>query len=252
MAGRGKKLTIGNIAVLAIAGILYFLFPDTFKSILGPGGDEPAVVGTESVDVSGLPKTAKSFSTAKRYLYDDIYKGHKTTFYCGCKFNKNRDVSLGSCDVRPRKNEKRAKQLEAEHVFPAYHFGQHRQCWREPRKVCAEEFKNGKKISGRECCEETDPVFLRAHNDLHNLYPSVGEINGDRSNYRWGMIAGEARAYGSCDIEVDSSSRRAEPPESVRGEIARTYFYISETYGINLSDQQRKMFEAWNKEDPPD
>jgi deoxyribonuclease-1 len=195
-----------------------------------------------------LPDVPSSFSASKRILYEQIYKGHQQTFYCGCRFTQTKKVYLGTCGVEPRKNPERAKRLEAEHVFPAYHFGQHRQCWRE--KICTN--SKGEKYKGRSCCEKIDPVFRAAHNDLHNLFPSAGEINGDRSNYRWGMIPGEERRYGTCNIEVDSSIRRAEPPDAVKGDIARTYFYMSDTYGINLSNQQRKLFSAWNKEDPTD
>ena len=38
--------------------------------------------------------------------------------------------------------------------------------------------------------------------DLHNLFPSIGEVNGDRSNYIFGEIPGESRVYGQCDIEI--------------------------------------------------
>jgi deoxyribonuclease-1 len=205
-------------------------------------------VRRDSGILSNLPHTAKSFSSAKKTLYEIIYQGHPLTFYCDCKFTKTRRVYLGTCDVKARKNNTRAKKLEAEHVFPAYHFGQFRACWRD--KLCTD--SKGGKYSGRECCQKIDPIFRAAHNDLHNLFPAVGEINGDRSNYRWGMISGEKRQYGGCDIEVDSSIRRAEPPKSVRGNIARTYFYMSDTYHINLSSEQRKLFTAWDRLDPPD
>lgn len=197
---------------------------------------------------SHLPNTPRSFSSAKKLLYENIYQGRPLTFYCDCKFTQTRRVFLGTCDVEPRRNKKRAKKLEAEHIFPAYHFGQFRACWRE--KLCTD--SRGDKYGGRECCNKIDPTFKAAHNDLHNLFPAVGEINGDRRNYNWGMISGEKREYGECDIEVDSSIRRAEPPESVRGNIARTYFYMSDTYDIRLSKQQRELFNAWSKLDPPD
>ena len=205
------------------------------------------------IDLSALPNSPSSFSSAKSKLYKKVYKGHHDkTIYCNCTFDPDKKtVDLDSCGVTPRKNAKRAGRIEAEHVFPAYQFGNFRKCWREPKVVCpAEEGK--KQMTGRQCCEEVDPVFLRAHNDLHNLYPAVGEVNGDRSNYNWGMISGEKRSYGKCNIEVDSSIRRAEPPEYVWGNIARNMFYMSHTYGINLSDQDIKLYTAWNKQDPVD
>ncbi|MCP5426563.1 MAG: endonuclease [Gammaproteobacteria bacterium] len=195
---------------------------------------------------ASLPNTATSFSAAKRLLYEEIYRDHRITFYCGCRYDKARHVDLESCGVTPRKNATRAQRVEAEHVFPAHQFGNFRACWRDPVKVC------GTKMSGRECCEKSDPVFIAAHNDLMNLYPAVGEVNGDRSNYNWGMIPGERRDYGRCDIEVDSSIRRAEPPDAVMGDIARVMFYMSDTYGFRLSQQDQQLYTAWSRQDPPD
>jgi len=200
-----------------------------------------------AADKTDLPNTAGSFSTAKDWLYDKVYKDHAITFYCGCKYDpKTRKVDLKSCGLEALSDVKRAQRIEAEHVMPAHHFGQSRECWRNTEKVC------GKKMSGRKCCEDKDPLFEAAHNDLHNLFPAVGEVNGDRSNYSWGMIPGEKREYGTCNIEVDSSIRRAEPPDTVKGDIARVYFYMEHTYGFNLSKQDRQLFTAWAKEDPPD
>jgi len=88
--------------------------------------------------------------------------------------------------------------------------------------------------------------------DLYNLVPAVGEINGLRSNYSFGMISGEQREFGACDMEI--VNRKAEPPENVRGNIARTYMYMESSYpghGI-ISKKNRKLFEAWNKMDPVD
>ena len=131
--------------------------------------------------------------------------------------------------------------------MPAHQFGNFRQCWREPKKVCA-----GKDLTGRQCCEAEDPVFETAHNDLHNLFPAVGEVNGDRSNFNWGMVEGNKREYGACPIEVDESIRRAEPPDAVKGNVARVMFYMEDTYGFKLSDQDRKLFTVWSKQDAPD
>jgi len=196
---------------------------------------------------SDLPRTPGTFEEAKRVLYDQVYRDRRLTFYCGCTYSGRR-VDLASCGLQPRKNVDRAARLEAEHVFPAHQFGQFRQCWREP--ICRK--PSGGSYKGRKCCEETDAVFRTAHNDLMNLYPAEGEVNGDRSNYSWGMVPGEKRVYGQCNMEVDSSIRRAEPPENIMGDIARTMFYMEATYGFKLSDQDRKLFDAWNKMDPPD
>jgi len=120
--------------------------------------------------------------------------------------------------------------------MPAYWFGHQRQCW-----------QNG----GRKACRK-DPVFTQMEGDLHNLQPAIGEINGDRSNYRFSMLAGEERLYGKCDFEVDFKGRKAEPRPTVRGDIARTYLYMADKYNLPLSRQQRRLFEVWTKSDPVD
>ncbi|MBA1446512.1 MAG: endonuclease [Chromatiales bacterium] len=181
----------------------------------------------------------KSFSAAKK-IATSIYTDHQTTFYCGCDYRKidgKLRTDLGSCGYKPRKQPKRAARVEWEHIVPAWWFGHQRQCWQS---------------GGRKNCRKTDPVFRQAEADLHNLVPAIGEVNGDRSNYRFGIIEGERRRYGECDFEVDFKERRAEPSPDVRGDIARTYFYMSKTYSIRLSRQQRQLFEAWDRQDPVD
>ena len=43
-----------------------------------------------------------------------------------------------------------------------------------------------------------------------------------------------------------------EPRPEVRGDIARTYFYMSQQYGLKISKQQQRLFKAWDKQDPVD
>ena len=53
---------------------------------------------------------------------------------------------------------------------------------------------------------------------------------------------------------MEIEGRKAEPPPGKRGNIARTYFYMDEAYsgrGI-ISKKNRKLFKAWDKEDPVD
>ena len=90
--------------------------------------------------------------------------------------------------------------------------------------------------------------------DLQNLVPAVGELNGDRSNFRFAEIPGEARVYGACDFEVDRKNRTAEPPPGRRGDIARTYLYMHYAWkgALPLTKAQIERFRKWHKADPPD
>ncbi|EGV33416.1 Deoxyribonuclease I [Thiorhodococcus drewsii AZ1] len=206
--------------------------------------------GTIQPDASRLPQVAGSFSSAKKLLYEKVYSDHRETFYCGCRYDDKRQIALGSCGLMGLTSS-RAQRVEAEHVFPAAQFGNTRKCWRQPAAFPECVSSSGRTLSGRQCCERTDPVFEAAHNDLFNLYPADGYINGQRSNFNWGMVSGGER-FGDCDIRIDASQRRVQPPQNVRGDIARTMFYMRDTYGFRLSRQDEQLYTAWNNSDPPD
>ena len=160
------------------------------------------------------------------------------SFYCNCDYDFETGPDLASCGYQIRKQPKRANRIEWEHVMPAYDFGRQRQCWQD---------------GGRRNCRSTDPVFRQAEADLVNLVPSVGEVNGDRSNMRYGMVTNaDAFQYGQCQAKVSFDERTFEPPAAVRGDVARTYWYMRDTYGITISRQQQQLFNAWAAQDPVD
>ncbi len=189
-----------------------------------------------------------SFSELKRTLKSIYLQSNKNrTFYCNCSFDSNKQIDHTSCNYSPRKeSNQRSHRLEFEHVVPAHALGKNLQCWREP--ICTK--KNGKTYKGRKCCSKVSIEFRKMQSDMHNLFPSVGEINGDRSNFVFGEIDGEERKYGQCDFEVDEGI--AEPRESIRGDIARSYFYMSHQYGMAIPDDYEGMLREWHLSDPAD
>ena len=77
-------------------------------------------------------------------------------------------------------------------------------------------------------------------------------MNGLRSNYSMAIIEGEQRKFRKYDVEI--KSRKVEPRDKVRDEIARTYLYMDSVYpgkGI-ISRKNKAMFEEWNRNDPVD
>jgi deoxyribonuclease-1 len=195
---------------------------------------------------SGNMKTS-SFYKAKK-LMKKVYSGHRVTLYCGCKYS-GKKINHNSCNYTTRKNVKRSRRLEWEHVVPAHAFGHSFREWRIGHPSCVT--RSGRKYKGRRCAKK-NRLFKMMESDLYNLYPSVGEVNGDRSNYSMSMISGEARRYGKCDVEI--KNRKIEPRPKIRGDIARTYLYMHSVYprrGI-ISKKNRKLFKLWNKQDPVD
>lgn len=175
----------------------------------------------------------RTFQEAKKAAWK-LYASHPVEFYCGCRYSGNK-VDLKSCGYVPRTNAKRASRIEWEHIVPAWVIGHQRKCW-----------QNG----GRDNCARHDDAYRRAEADLHNLVPSIGEVNGDRSNYGFGWLPQAPSQYGACPMVVDFKARKAMPRQQIRGMIARTYFYMSERYGLRLSRQDRQLYTAWNKQYP--
>ncbi|GIU06648.1 MULTISPECIES: endonuclease [unclassified Shewanella] len=184
---------------------------------------------------------AKSFNQAKKNIRK-IYLNHlpKTSFYCGCDITvkgKKWVPELDTCGYEIRKQKVRASRIEWEHVVPAWEFGHQLLCWQE---------------GGRKNCGRKDRTFKKMESDLHNLVPAIGEVNGDRSNYRFSQWNAKPTQYGQCQVSVDFKGRKVQPPAHSRGQIARTYFYMQKTYGLKISGSQLKLFKAWDKTHPVD
>ena len=178
----------------------------------------------------------QSFREAKREM-PKIFKqlDNPQTLYCGCDITfpkKGYMVNLKSCGYKIRKNASRAKRIEAEHIVSAWEFAHQRQCW-----------ING----GRKNCERNDNLFKTMEGDLHNLYPAVGEINGDRSNYRFAKVVRGPKNYGQCEMIIDRKRQLVNPPIRARGIIARAYLYMQDRYRLKLSSQQQSLFNEWNR-----
>ena len=184
---------------------------------------------------SAEPLTFRQAKKQLKALYQDE---HQTSFYCGCDFRyqgKKLIPDLNSCGYQVRKQHKRASRIEWEHIVPAWAFGHQRQCW-----------QNG----GRKACKR-DSVFRLMEGDMHNLVPAIGEVNGDRSNYRFSDWNGFPQQYGQCAMVVDFKGKRVQPTQQSRGAIARAYLYMAEKYSLRLSKKERKQYQAWNKQQPP-
>ena len=189
-------------------------------------------------------RPVRDFDEAKKLLLEKVYYDHREDIYCGCPFDEKKRIDLAACGYVPRKDLKRAARIEWEHIVPAHAFGQSFPEWREGHPDCVG--KEGKPFKGRNCARQTSDRFRQMEADMYNLYPAVGEVNGDRSNYSMAEIPGEVREYGACDVEI--ADHKIEPREAISGIIARTYIYMDKEYpghGI-LSDKNRKLFAAWD------
>lgn len=175
----------------------------------------------------------------KRHVYYDQNQSELGTGYCGCQWQwvgaSGGRVDLKSCGYEIRAQKQRAQRTEFEHIVPASWFGQQRQCWQQ---------------GGRKNCTKNDAYFSVMEADMHNLMLVVGEVNADRSNYRFGVVNSDKKIYGQCDSKVDFKQRIFEPRDEVKGMVARVYFYMYDRYDLSMSDAQQKLFMAWHKQFP--
>ncbi|WP_108653100.1 endonuclease [Dongshaea marina] len=199
------------------------------------------ILGTAMIAVS-IPTFAashpQSFQASKRELVK-LYKQHSDvpTFYCHAPIKwegKKGMPHLYEAGYKVRKQEKRANRIEWEHVVPAYWFGHQLKCWQD---------------GGRKNCKKTSANFREMEGDMHNLVPAIGEVNGDRSNYRYSDWRGPGM-YGRCSMSIDFKKKQARPPEYTHGFIGRDYLYMRDKYGLKISKAQIRLMQAWAKQRP--
>ncbi len=189
---------------------------------------------------------ANTFSKAKQKARDEVYFDRKVTFYCACAYiptgKSGGRIDPSDCGfVSPSSL---AKQLQWEHVVPASVLAATKPCGSTGHPSCSS--------PGRRCCEKSgvDQTARNMINDLHNLVPSIGKINNARSDYEYGEVNGEPRDFGVCDFEVGGSPKKAEPHPAIRGNIARIWKYMAETYNVPMSTAKQQMLDQWSQADP--
>ena len=197
--------------------------------------------------LAGGNTTNDSFSRSKKML-SQVYADHRITFYCGATYDEHGNVTLPDGFTTP-KHEKRADKIEWEHALPAENFGQTFTEWRDGAPECVD--NRGKAFKGRKCAEKVNPEYRLMQADMYNLYPAIGAVNAMRSNFNYAMLAGEQPTFGTCDMKI--SGNKADPPARARGQIARTYFYLQDSYSrYHMSKQQEQLMGAWDKQYPVD
>ena len=211
----------------------------------------PFILGAGLLSMSPISHAdiSSSFSKAKSKLYKNVYSNSGTTFYAGCSWSKKK-VDLESCHLQnsfPTSQNKRSKRIEAEHIIPSSWMykvnGKTRNCVNEAKRLDE---------NIRKYCQQNDQSFRDAHNDLVNLRPAVGAINGYRSNKPFGeTISGKKQTtYRTPFSTTIITSRLIIPDPKIRGDIARIAFHMKRVHGVTYSKRQQSLFEKWDKEDP--
>ena len=195
---------------------------------------------------------AGSWEKAKNDVADKVYKQIGNTFYCGCLYESHNDrdgsatiVNFNDCyNWRSHGYMSAACALNWEHVVPVSLTPvSDRDCWKTP-KVFSNDCKNK---NGRKCCETHDEEAKRIIFDPHNLVPAVGQINQLRRDYRYAEVE-NGSTFGKCPISYKKGE--FEPPDCKKGDVARIWFYMRDSYGVEIKPEQERMFQNWAESDP--
>lgn len=190
----------------------------------------------------------ESFAVAKRMLEREVHADHRVTVYCGYEFDEEKRICLPE-GFTTDKHKARAARMEWEHAVPAENFGRAFREWREGDPSCVD--RRGRPYKGRRCAEKASREYRLMQADMYNLFPAVGAVNAVRSNRQYSELPGVASAFGACPAKVDGN--RFEPPQQAKGELARASLYMEQEYPeFRLSRQQKRLFEAWSRQDPVD
>lgn len=189
-------------------------------------------------------ETNDSYGKAKQML-NRIYADHRVTIYCQAPYDASRNIIIPSGFETPA-HFGRVYKMEWEHAVPAENFGRAFAEWRDGDPAC---IHKNKPFKGRRCAEKVNMRYRYMQADMYNLFPAIGAVNAVRGNSQYSELPGEAAAFGDCQAKVRAN--RFEPPDAAKGEVARASLYMADAYDIfNLSAQQRRLFEAWDKTYP--
>ncbi len=172
-------------------------------------------------------------ATKRAYgLYFGAAASEATDIYCGIRFKVTSEDSGRPTDW-----------LSLEHAYPADWMADVFGC--NSREDCR--VQSNAKNRAR---------FNHAEGDLHNLWPALTNLNSSRGKRPFGEIPGddpkEVVVNGKkfkCDFENDGSV--VEPRKIVKGNLARSIFYMCKEYGFPVDAEMLKTLRKWNKEDPP-
>ena len=140
--------------------------------------------------------------------------------------------------------------MEWEHIVPAENLGRTFTEWTQGHKNCF--YGKNKPFKGRKCALQENEEFRYMYTDMYNLYPAIGAINYLRANFSFTQFNRQNKnnnTFGSCNVKI--SQNKIEPPDNIKGLIARTYLYMQDTYPrYHIGEPASGIVNAWNEKYP--
>ena len=144
-------------------------------------------------------------------FWTSVYPNGGNTFYCETYFSKHSPI------------------LTVSHIYPT--------TWISKTLECRSE----------RSCLRSNQHYQKILSDLHNMVPV-------ESIYHFKL---KDSIFGNLDTSIDKNECNIkkryhiiEPPDTVKGDVARIHFYMHKQYNLPLNSSSL-FLKTWSKEDPP-
>ena len=189
-----------------------------------------------------------SLETAKKEM-KQVYldSGQTKTLHCGCFFDKQKQVYPNLCDMAPERFKVKGERkiLKWVHAMPVAAFAGSMNCWEQ--LICTR--SDGSKFKGVNCCSNISPKFKLMESDMHKLIPTFDWILETENDSYESVHLGGMAEYKVC---MNEGVIPKDPTSVARGNLARSYLYMSFQYRIHIQDALEERLRTWHFEDPPD
>ena len=169
-----------------------------------------------------------------------LYQAHRFTFFCDLPYSSTGQVTIYPCE-QCLPIEKSIKWMR---LVPTPEYANSLSCYQHQR--CVKE--NGKWYKGIACCLKQSTLFKSMHYDLHNFVPETPQLSQMRRQYEFELNLG---VNAPCSFLFNNKKKKLGTSLIKLGWIARTYLYMDDTYGLNLSKKVRQQFIDWHMQSPP-
>jgi len=147
----------------------------------------------------------------KKQFWGKLYKDGGESFYCGKSFKR------------------KSAMLVPSYIYPEGSIRQHLNC--------------GTK---RQCLRDSDE-YNRIASDLHNIVPAKSTFEIKRTGTVFDMLSEDSKTD-SCGVR--RHFHVIEPPEHLKGDIARALMYMYNQYNLPPIGST-SVLESWMRQDPP-
>ena len=176
-----------------------------------------------------------------------LHLDHKMTWLNGCAYSYDVTscmdktiIDTSTCSV----TEQNQTMIWIQ-VVPDTFYGRNMACMTKP--VCVNAF-SGKLFGSPMCCRRINEKYRQIESELFNLIPVTSEF----AKIYQGKIFGEVKKVKWLIGNVKIDDKYIEPPEQIKGDIARVYLYMDERYGLQISLEQKELFRRWHRLDAVD